>query len=231
VAYQKPDNVDVFVVSGLETSSDGETYKVTLSKLSGNIIPANTGVLLFSEQVPETATDRYWTTEAVGAANAHASYTGINLLEPIVEPSFIPGTVTSDGEVVERNFMFGFYCIDLYSETPPAIGQYNYLLGFWRSSLAEDANPQNNLSSAHMAYLPLNPEQYGTSTYGEFDAPGNPTQSPFIHFAFDDENDGIGEVRPTAPVNGLYYSLEGVSMSRPTKKGIYIHNGVKIVVK
>ena len=142
-AWQKPEGVDVYVVSGLETN--GESYKVTLSHLDGDIIPANTGVLLFSEQAPATETDRYWTVEAVGAADAHASYSGTNLLAPVVTPTFIPGTETdASGDVTRRNFIFGFYCLEADSDTPPAVGEYSYQLGFWRSSLPTDAAAAEN---------------------------------------------------------------------------------------
>ena len=150
----------------------------------------------------------------------------------MVTPTFIPGTETdASGDVTRRNFIFGFYCLEADSDTPPAIGEYSYQLGFWRSSLSADANPQTNLSSAHMAYLPLTPGQYGDSQYGAFDAPGSPTSSPFIHFSFEGEENGIGNIRSAASTDGLYYTIEGVGLPRPMQKGLYIHNGKKVVVR
>lgn len=48
-------------------------------------------------------------------------------------------------------------------------------------------------------------------------------------FGLDGEATGINSVK-TAKVDGAYYTLEGVKTTKPVK-GIYIHNGKKIVVK
>ena len=56
------------------------------------------------------------------------------------------------------------------------------------------------------------------------------SKSGNVHFAFDDE-DGIANIRTTSVTDNLYYSLEGVRIGKPSKKGIYIHNGKKVVVR
>lgn len=48
-------------------------------------------------------------------------------------------------------------------------------------------------------------------------------------FSLDGEATGINSVK-TAKADGLYYTLEGVKTTKPVK-GLYIHNGKKIVVK
>ena len=48
-------------------------------------------------------------------------------------------------------------------------------------------------------------------------------------FGLDGEATGINSVK-TAKVDGAYYTLEGVKTTKPVK-GLYIHNGKKIVVK
>lgn len=48
-------------------------------------------------------------------------------------------------------------------------------------------------------------------------------------FSLDGEATGINSVK-TAKVDGAYYTLEGVKTTKPVK-GLYIHNGKKIVVK
>ena len=48
-------------------------------------------------------------------------------------------------------------------------------------------------------------------------------------FSLDGEATGINSVK-TAKADGAYYTLEGVKTTKPVK-GLYIHNGKKIVVK
>lgn len=56
-----------------------------------------------------------------------------------------------------------------------------------------------------------------------------PAGSPAKFFGLDGEATGINSVK-TAKADGAYYTLEGVKTTKPVK-GLYIHNGKKIVVK
>lgn len=56
-----------------------------------------------------------------------------------------------------------------------------------------------------------------------------PTSTTAKFFGLDGEATGINSVK-TAKADGAYYTLEGVKTTKPVK-GLYIHNGKKIVVK
>lgn len=56
-----------------------------------------------------------------------------------------------------------------------------------------------------------------------------PAESTAKFFGLDGEATGINSVK-TAKADGAYYTLEGVKTTKPIK-GLYIHNGKKIVVK
>lgn len=56
-----------------------------------------------------------------------------------------------------------------------------------------------------------------------------PAESTAKFFGLDGEATGINSVK-TAKADGAYYTLEGVKTTKPVK-GLYIHNGKKIVVK
>ncbi len=56
-----------------------------------------------------------------------------------------------------------------------------------------------------------------------------PTSTAAKFFSLDGEATGINSVK-TAKADGAYYTLEGVKTTKPVK-GLYIHNGKKIVVK
>lgn len=57
----------------------------------------------------------------------------------------------------------------------------------------------------------------------------------FGFFIVDDEIGVVTDIQPEevkkAPQGDVYYNLQGVRISKPTKSGIYIHNGKKIVVR
>lgn len=56
-----------------------------------------------------------------------------------------------------------------------------------------------------------------------------PASTPAKFFGLDGEATGINSVK-TTKADGAYYTLEGVKTTKPVK-GLYIHNGKKIVVK
>lgn len=56
-----------------------------------------------------------------------------------------------------------------------------------------------------------------------------PASTPAKFFGLDGEATGINSVK-TAKADGAYYTLEGVKTTKPVK-GLYIHNGKKIIVK
>lgn len=56
-----------------------------------------------------------------------------------------------------------------------------------------------------------------------------PGKTPAKFFGLDGEATGINSVK-TAKADGAYYTLEGVKTTKPVK-GLYIHNGKKIIVK
>ena len=43
--------------------------------------------------------------------------------------------------------------------------------------------------------------------------------------------DGIGQVNSLTATDGVWYSLGGIRVSKPASKGIYLHNGRKVIVK
>ena len=51
--------------------------------------------------------------------------------------------------------------------------------------------------------------------------------------AFDDEEatDGINQVAGTTADGDAWFTLQGVRVAQPTQKGVYIHQGRKIIVR
>ena len=51
--------------------------------------------------------------------------------------------------------------------------------------------------------------------------------------AFDDEEatDGINQIVGSTADGDAWYTLQGVQVAQPTQKGVYIHQGRKIIVR
>jgi hypothetical protein len=47
----------------------------------------------------------------------------------------------------------------------------------------------------------------------------------------DGSTDGIDQVNSLTATDGVWYSLGGIRVSKPVSKGIYLHNGRKVIVK
>ncbi len=165
-----------------------------------------------------------------------------NYLEPVVEPKALLGNIEKDkttGKTTYRYFaLSSFHKTKYYKENPDTTIP-NYL-GFFRLT-------PNSKSSANKSFLRLpasatvgNGEgaKYGYCDYnGQFI--GGETDDDSSEFAkvmllFDDEMGGVTEVNKvevtTKRNDNAYYTLQGFKVLRPTK-GIYIHNGKKIVIK
>ena len=165
-----------------------------------------------------------------------------NYLEPVVAPKALLGNIEKDettGKTTYRYFaLSSFHKTKYYKENPDTTIP-NYL-GFFRLT-------PNSKSSANKSFLRLpasatvgNGEgaKYGYCDYnGQFI--GGQTDDDSSEFAkvmllFDDEMGGVTEVNKvevtTKRNDNAYYTLQGFKVLRPTK-GIYIHNGKKIVIK
>ena len=165
-----------------------------------------------------------------------------NYLEPVVEPKALLGNIEKDkttGKTTYRYFALSSFHKTKYYKENPNTTIPNYL-GFFRLT-------PNSKSSANKSFLRLpasatvgNGEgaKYGYCDYnGQFI--GGETDDDSSEFAkvmllFDDEMGGVTEVNKvevtTKRNDNAYYTLQGFKVLRPTK-GIYIHNGKKIVIK
>mgnify|MGYP006918869648 CR=1 FL=1 len=125
-----------------------------------------------------------------------------------------------------------------------AQGDYNFAV----TSEADDELPSNNLVAAkeavtsndakykYFALTKLSDGKVGFAVVKEgVNIPAGKAYLKVIKstaakfFGLDGEATGINSVK-TAKADGAYYTLEGVKTTKPVK-GIYIHNGKKIVVK
>lgn len=153
--------------------------------------------------------------------------------------------VDESGKITYRYFGLGnYYRTNYHKSLGNADSQEDYI-GFFRFTA-------NGRSGANKAYLsiPANAEVGNGvgATYGFIDYNGQllgnedgenesvmPAQFAKMALVFDDlvdgnETTGIKELETKKMNNNKYYNLQGIEIAHPVK-GIYIHNGKKIIVK
>lgn len=147
------------------------------------------------------------------------------------------------GEITYRYFGLGNYFRTNYHKNLGQADTQEDYIGFFRLTA-------NGKSGANKAYLsiPANAEVGNGvgATYGFIDYNGqllgnkyekdiSPVQLAKMALVFDDlvdgnETTGIKELETKKMNNNKYYNLQGIEIAHPVK-GIYIHNGKKVIVK
>lgn len=245
-AWKISKDVDIFVVDGMTESTDG--VKFSLKKISAdptyNVIPSKTGVILATKKKAadiaggavfnKRASFTSYNTmvlpmEEYSSTATPADYKETNLLKPLIAAQVVPTKEVKDGKTY-YNYLFGFYQankglgVDTYDAN-------DFLLGFWISN--GTGKFYSNSACLPIAEADADKMNLGVS-YNDF-GPSGDKEVPalFFDFANADGTTGIDEVVNTTVKNndGKYYTLSGQQVEKPTKGGVYIHNGKKFVVK
>ena len=178
-------------------------YEVVTTNASGYCTYVNSNPLTIS-----SATAYYATDNNDGSATAHA------ITNPAAStPMLIKGTSSTTYQFAVANSGTDYSSTNAFVKgdgTAPNSAEYNYILKgdqFYRS----DGN--TNTVAPNKAYLHLSVAA---------------SARPLI---FEDEDiTGINAISTVNAENGAYYNLQGVKVANPAK-GLYIHNGKKIIVK
>lgn len=193
---KKPEGVTMYTAAVKEGGKI-----VTLTELTGNLIPANTGVLL-ATKMPE-GTSAAQEIDFTTATNPWETIS-FNQRNDLV-PHLIKGTISSTGDN-GYNYIFGYRAL----KTTPSD---KVTLGFFK--------PAGSDMPANSAYLQ---SRYDVTTDAQgfaifFDDDPTPTAIDAV------------ETAATADDNAPYYSLQGVRYAGKPAAGIYIHNGKKVIIK
>lgn len=168
-----------------------------------------------------------------------------NYLVPTVKAvNDLGNAKVESGKITYRYFGLGNYYRTKYHQNLENADTQEDYIGFFRLTA-------NGKSGANKAYLsiPANAEVGNGvgATYGFIDYNGQllgneddsesimPAQFAKMALVFDDlvdgnETTGIKELETKKVNNNKYYNLQGIEVAHPVK-GIYIHNGKKIIVK
>ncbi len=229
-----PAKVGVVLIG--EVPADGNTYT------DGNKLPFS--LLERTEESVEPGGDYrdVWTkaTEYKKAGDQWNNY----LVPTVTAVNDLGNAKVESGKITYRYFGLGnYYSTNYHKSLGDKDTQKDYI-GFFRFTA-------NGRSGANKAYLsiPANAEVGNGvgATYGFIDYNGQllgnedgdneimPAQFAKMALVFDDlvdgnETTGIKELETKKMNNNKYYNLQGIEISHPVK-GIYIHNGKKIIVK
>lgn len=238
-AWKCPNGVHIYIVNKFipakeETStSEVSTASYSLKEINSDshIIPENTGVILATAD------------ETVGAYSEKTDPNYYNLLtinltevakgtsyekpaegESLLTPLYVGRTLSpEDGDYY--NYLFGFYRAQRFD---PTVDPSTFWLGFWISN-------GTGIYNSNGAYMKISKEQakgmrLGTSYSFGTDGKAKCIPALLFDFANANETTGINMVKNTT-IDDKYYTLSGVQVTNPSTKGIYIHNGKKIVIK
>lgn len=238
-AWKCPEDVHIYVVSDFipakkataTTEATYASYELTEINKDSHIIPEYTGVIL------ATAYQRVGVYSAKTDSNYYNLLT-INLTEVAKDaiydkpeskltPLYVGRTLPSEEDGC-YNYLFGFYNAKrVYPESYTDASLF--LLGFWISN-------GTGVYNSNGAYMKISKDdakgmRLGTS-YEFVNGINNPEFVPalLLDFANANKTTGINMVKNTT-VDDKYYTLSGVQVAKPSTKGIYIHNGKKIVIK
>ena len=229
-----PANVGVVLIG--EVPDDGKTY-TDGQKLAFSLLERT------EESVESSGDYRDVWTKATEYKNANDKWN--NYLVPTVTAVNDLGNAKVDesGKVIYRYFGLGNYYRTNYHTSLGNTDTQSDYIGFFR--LTAKGN-----SGANKAYLsiPANAEVGNAvgATYGYIDYNGQllgnkyddstiPASLAKMALVFDDlvdgnEVTGIKELETENLNNDKYYNLQGIEVAHPVK-GIYIHNGKKVIVK
>lgn len=229
-----PANVGVVLIG--EVPADGNTY-TDGQKLAFSLLERT------EESVEPGGDYRDVWTKATEYKNAGDQWN--NYLVPTVTAKNDLGNAKVDesGKVIYRYFGLGNYYRTNYHTSLGNTDTQSDYIGFFRLTA-------NGKSGANKAYLsiPANDEVGNAvgATYGYIDYNGQllgnkyddstiPASLAKMALVFDDfvegnETTGINELKTEVLNDNKYYNLQGIEVAYPVK-GIYIHNGKKVIVK
>lgn len=254
IAWNKPDNIDVFVVSAFNHDASSHTTTATLTKLDVDYIPAKTGVILgcklskdnlTSGLVYDNAATLAWdngedvnyyntlTAELTPYSTPSTSYSGESKLIPLYKETSLQRFI-NEGGTDYANYLFGFYRCKKYKQNYTG-NDNDFDMGFWLTTGI-------GMTYANSAFLHLTKAQaedlgVGTAYNTAYDTSASRASAPAFMLLFDESDDnvitGISDIT-TAKGNSVasqgWYTLQGVRTPKPTQRGIYIYNGKKVIV-
>ena len=256
IAWNKPDNIDVFVVSAFDRNTETHVTTATLKKLDVDYIPAKTGVILGCKLSKNNLTSGlvYDNAATLAYTNTEEDVNYYNTLTAELTPYSTPSTTSPEESKLiplyeatnlqrfsddtgigsgegYANYLFGFYRCKKYKQNYSG-NDNDFDMGFWLTTGI-------GKTYANSAFLHLTKEEAEDLGVGTaYDLPSaSAAFAPAFMLLFDESDDnvitGISDIT-TSKGNSVasqgWYTLQGVRTPKPTQRGIYIYNGKKVIV-
>lgn len=206
--------------------------EVKVSEVTNNAVPRETGLLLKAETNPGS-TYFIANAENVSAYSAPSAISGTNYLvaNPAVGTKINANTTIGDNQYTNFTLAYRYKVVHADGH----IDSDYTLADDW--SFYRIAPSGMTVSNKNLAYLQVPGDLYVYTNRRAGDAEGNPASQELLKIVFNDANASettdvnVNTVTERTADNEVWYTLQGVRVSVPTKGGIYIHKGKKVVVK
>ena len=123
---------------------------------------------------------------------------------------------------------------DCTTTVSAAGGNYSFQGILAPTALPKNDDTQYFLNSTGTAFvLPLNDtsKMKATRAYIIVPTPAGSAQGRQYRFDFNGTTTAIDNVTVSGMEDGAWYTISGIRINRPAAKGVYIHNGRKVIVK
>ena len=219
-----------YAFDGNETNKSG-----TIKLYEMNYIPANEGVILYSANVIDEATITDHTPSADETMYKNIPDTDYKnyLVGTISDTPVNASEFDGNNERTHRNFFFNYLSKTGYYKA----GDTDYL-GFFRIKSGSTCKANHAYLSLPTDVLAWNGQTFG-QVMDKYEATGEQQAelTKGMRIVFSDGSDwedntttAISVVQQAKPADNAYYTLQGVRVAAPAK-GIYIHNGKKIIIR
>jgi hypothetical protein len=206
--------------------------EVKMTEVPNNAVPSETGLFLKAETNPGNS---YFIANAenVSSYSAPSAISGTNYLKANPEVGTKINANTTNGDNQYTNFTLAYRYKVVHAGG--GIDSDYTLADDW--SFYRIAPSGITVSNKNLAYLQVPGDLYVYTSRRAGDTEANPASQELLKIVFDDGNGSettdvnINTVTEKTADNEAWYTLQGVRVNVPTKGGIYIHRGKKIVVK
>lgn len=234
---EKPtdESIKIYGAYAFEGDETNKSGKIKLYEM--NYIPANEGVILSSPNAIEG-----WTFKSYTPSEGETKYKNIPdtkdkyhnyLVGTLVNTPVNASVFNGNNERTHRNFFFNYLKnTGYYTE-----GDTDYL-GFFRIKSGSPCEANHAYLSLPTTVLAWNGQTFG-QVMDKYEATGEQQAelTKGMRIVFSDGSDwedntttAISVVQQAKPADNAYYTLQGVRVAAPAK-GIYIHNGKKIIIR